>query len=377
MKFCKNCLQPDTRPGTVFTDIGLCPACSYSNSLSDVDFSHRWRLLQEIKDFGIQNKSSKYDSIIGVSGGKDSTRQAIFVKENLGMNPLLVCLSPSPHMSTQRGVNNLSNLISLGFDCVNIYPAPETWRQLMRLSFFKYTNPFKSTELALFSSVPRLAIMHQIPLVWWGENSALQLGESSVMGKDGSDGNNLKNMNTLSGGDISWMIEDGFDISKLIQYRYPSDEELERANLKITFLGFFWRDWSLINNGEYSMLRGLDIRSDKPWEMGEHVGITALDEDWTPVNQMIKYLKYGFGRTTDYINEDIRNGAISREQGIELVEKFDGTCSVKYILGFCDYIGISTETFWSHLEENAINWTLFEKIELGTYKRKFRVGAGI
>ena len=112
MKYCRKCLQPNTRPGTVFTSQNICPACNYYYNLDDVDFDKRWQYLQEIKKFGLDNKRSQYDSIIGVSGGKDSTRQAIFVKEVLGMNPLLVSLSPSPEMLSQRGANNSANLIS-------------------------------------------------------------------------------------------------------------------------------------------------------------------------------------------------------------------------------------------------------------------------
>ena len=54
--------------------------------------------------------------------------------------------------------------------------------------------------------------------------------------------------------------------------------------------------------------------------MGEYVGVTALDEDWTPWNQMLKYLKYGFGRTTDYVNEDLRRGRLTK--AIRLVKRF-------------------------------------------------------
>ena len=52
---------------------------------------------------------------------------------------------------------------------------------------------------------------------------------------------------------------------------------------------------------------------------------------------MIKYLKFGFGRISDYVNEDIRNGLISREEGIELNKKFDGSCSPEYIKSFSNY----------------------------------------
>lgn len=377
MKYCAKCLQPDTRPNTFFNSGGICPACAYHETLSQVDWEERDAELGEIIAFGKANSSSGYDCIIGVSGGKDSTRQAIFVKETLGMNPLLVCLSSPPQQLTIRGANNISNLISLGFDCVTINPAPMVWRDLMRLSFYDFGNPFKSTELALFSSVPRFAIAYQIPLIWWGENSALQLGELSVMGKTGGDGNNLRKMNTLGGGDISWILDYGFKRQEVLQYSYPPESDFDKAGIRIIFLGYYWKIWSLIDNGNFSALRGLDVRDDRPWEMGEHVGVTALDEDWTPWNQMLKYLKYGFGRTTDYVNEDIRRGRLKRDEAISLVELYDGKCADKYVESFCDFIEISVDEFWRHVDSSIVNKSLFEKVERGIYKKKFIVGVGI
>jgi N-acetyl sugar amidotransferase len=376
MNYCKECLQTDTRPGTIFTKDGVCPACNYTKSLIDVDWEYRRSELDEIVKFGMTNNRSGYDCIIGVSGGKDSTRQALFVKEQLKMNPLLVCLSPPPKQVTKRGVDNLSNLIKLGFDCISINPSPIIWKELMKLSFYKYVNPFKSTELALFSSVPRLAIAYQIPLIWWGENSALQLGEVSVMGKTGSDGNNLRKMNTLGGGDISWILENEFKKNQILQYCYPSEEEMLKSDLRITFLGYFWKDWSLIDNANYSALRGLEIRNNHPLEIGEHVGVTALDEDWTPLNQMLKYLKYGFGRTTDYVNEDIRLGRITREEGVKIVEKYDGSCSYEFIESFCAFIEISVQEFWG-VVDNVVEKKYFKRISEGKYLPLFKVGVGL
>ena len=377
MKYCSECLQPDTRPNTIFSKDGICPACAYHASLSNVHWDERKEELEEIVSFGKKHSNSGYDSIIGVSGGKDSTRQALFVKEQLGMNPLLVCLSPPPQQLTIRGADNISNLIKLGFDCVTINPAPGIWRDLMKLSFYKFGNPFKSTELALFSSVPRHANSYQIPLIWWGENSALQLGESSVMGSSGSDGNNLRKMNTLSAGDVSWILEENFSNNQILQYAYPSEAEFRKADIRIVFLGYFWKEWSLIDNGSFSALRGLDVRDDPPWEIGEYVGVTALDEDWTPWNQMLKYLKYGFGRTTDYVNEDLRRGRLTREEAIRLVKLYDGKCADKYIESFCEFIEITVDDFWQHVDTSIVNKNLFEKIGQGLYRPKFEVGVGL
>ena len=373
MIYCKECLQPDTRPNTKFDETGVCPACSYFKTLAFVDWDERKKELQSIVQFGKQNNHSGYDCIIGVSGGKDSCRQAIFVKENLGMNPLLVCLSYPPEQVTQRGVDNISNLIKLGFDCITINPAPKTWKKLMKRSFLEYSNWCKSTELALFSSVPRLAIAYQIPLIWWGENSALQLGDLGVKGKSGSDGNNLKHMNTLGGGNINWLINEEIRKHDVLQYVYPSDEEMERANLRITFLGYFWNDWSLLNNGIYAALRGLDIRDEPPQDIGDYMGITSLDEDWVTFNQMIKYYKFGFGRITDYVNEDIRNGRMSRDEGIQMLKLYDGKCSPKYIESFCEYIDISVTAFWEIVDKN-VNKKLFTKDSEGNWQPTFTIG---
>lgn len=376
MKYCVTCLQTDTRPGIRFNQHGICPACVYHTSLNSVDWDSRKKELHEIVAYGKQNRSSGYDCIIGVSGGKDSLRQSLFVRDSLGMNPLLVNLSYPPEQLTQRGADNVANMIRCGFDCVSIYPAPQLWRTLMRKGFFQFSNWAKSTELALFSSVPRLAIAYQIPLIWWGENAALQLGDLNIMGSSGSDGNNLRNMNTLGGGDVTWLLSDEIRSQDVLQYAYPEQSEMEKAKLRIVFLGYFWKDWSLRNNGMFSALRGLEVRSESPLEIGDLLGITSLDEDWVTLNQMIKYYKFGFGRITDYVNEDIRNGLMSREEAIEICEKYDGKCSERYVDSFCKYIGIDVSQFWEQVDR-TVNRDLFCRERDGKYTARFKVGYGL
>jgi N-acetyl sugar amidotransferase len=376
MKYCRKCIQPNTRPNTIFTDDGICPACNYFEKLEEVDWQERTEILLEIaKNFPKSNRHD-FDCIIGVSGGKDSVRQAVFVRDKLGLNPLLACLSYPPQQVTQRGTDNISTLINLGFDCVVSNPAPETWRKLMRYSFDKFTNWSKSTELALFSSVPQLAIQYDIPLVLWGENPGLQLGDMKTLGKTGYDGNNLRNMNTLGGGGLEWIENMYEDLGDLIPYRYPDKKEFDKARIQIVYLGWFLGDWSLVKNASYSCLDGLEIRKDKVENTGDLYGVTALDDDWVTLNQMIKYYKYGFGRVTDYVNEGIRNDDMTREEGIELVEKYDDSCSDNYIESFCDYIDITIEQFWRRVKQN-VNLDLFTISSNGKIRKKFKVGKGL
>lgn len=374
MKFCKRCLQPDTRPNTYFSPEGICPACEYFSRLQSVDWQERYEILEDLLAAFPRRPGQHFDCVIGVSGGKDSTRQALWAREKLGLKPLLACLSYPPEQVTNRGVENISNLIELGFDVVLSAPAPGTWQRLMRESFLRFTNWAKSTELALFSSVPQLAIRYGIPLILWGENPGLQLGDLKTLGRNGYDGNNLRYMNTLAGAANDWMIEAGIKAEHLVPYQYPSPEAFDKSGLQIVYLGWFLGDWSLVNNGMHSTANGLQIREDTVDKTGDLLGITSLDEDWVTLNQMIKYYKFGFGRVTDYVNEEIRLERISRDQGIDLVTRYDDACDEKYIASFCSYIGISIEQFWEQVH-SSLNRELFSIGNDGKIRRNFTVGS--
>ena len=376
MKYCKRCLQPDTRPNSKFTPEGICPACDYYERLQHVDWYERYEILMDLGKTFTRRKGQMFDCIIGVSGGKDSTRQALWIRDKLGMKPLLACLSYPPEQVTQRGVDNISNLIELGFDVVISAPAPCTWRKLMCESFKRFTNWARSTELALYGSVPQLAIRYQIPLIFWGENPGLQLGDLKTLGKTGFDGNNLRFMNTLSGGAMDWMLETGITMKELIPYQYPTPDAFDTNDLQIVYLGWFLGDWSLANNGMHACANGLIIREDTVENTGDLMGVTALDEDWVTLNQMIKYYKFGFGRVTDYVNEEIRLGRVTRDTAIELVESYDDACSPEYIESFCAYIGISVRDFWTQVH-SSLNRDLFEIDTGGKIRRKYKVGVGL
>ena len=145
-------------------------------------------------------------------------------------------------------------------------------------------------------------------------------------------------------------------------------------NIQIIYLGWFLGDWSLLNNGSISSLLGIQIRSDNPSNTGDLYSVSSLDEDWVTLNQMIKFYKYGFGRASDYVNEMIRLKTISRDEGIEIVEKYDGVCSDEYIKNFCEFIGISTSEFWECVR-SSVNTKLFD-LKDNKITKKFKVGEG-
>ena len=374
MKYCKKCLQPDTRPNEKFIN-GVCSICRYYDSVEDIDWNSRYEQLQDYlrnrKKKSVKNSFQKFDCIIGVSGGKDSTRQALWVRDKLKLNPLLWSLSYPPEQICDIGTKNISNLINLGFDLVVSSPSPKTWRDLIKESFFKFSNHMRTSELALFSSVPQAALAYKIPIIFWGE-TPMQVGDLSAVGEEGWDGNNMKNSNTLSSGH-QWMIDMGYKREKLIPYIYPDKNQFELQDLQIIYLGWYLGDWSLTNNAKYSNLNGLINRSEDYVNTGDIHGTSALDDNWQIMNQMIKYYKFGFGFVTEIICEDIQRGHIDRKSGIKWIEKYDGKCSDEYIKSFCKYIDISVDEFWWQVRKSA-NRDLFLVKNDGQIVPKFKVG---
>ncbi len=370
MKYCKSCVQPDTRPSVVFDKEGVCLACSFAEKHEQIDWKGRRKELEKIAEYGKANNVSGYDCIVAVSGGKDSTRQALYARDELGLKPLLVTCTFPPEHTTERGVHNLANLVSLGFDCVQLAPNPKVWKEFMLQSFLKYGNLYKPAEMALYASAPKVAIAYHIPVIFLGENEAIAFGAVDV-GSTSGDANKMKYCHTLQGGDPRkiGLVNKKMSEKDILPYVYPSDEEMEWAKLKIVFLGYYIKDFTRFKNAEFAVERGLELRKDPPEDFGDLYQFSALDDDFVAANQMLKYLKFGFGQVTDQVSEAIRLGMMTREEAVKLVNEFDGKCADRFIKIVCDYLEISKKKFWE-VAESYRNKDIWEKDKKGNYKIK-------
>ena len=376
MQYCKKCVTPDTRPNGHFNDEGICIPCEFSEKAHSDNYEKRFEELQKLVHKLTRNtKKSRWQCIIGVSGGKDSTRQALWAREKLGGNPLLVSVAYPPKQITEVGAHNLSNLIANGFDTLVVGPAPVMSRKLVREAFLRYCNWCKATEMALFSGVPRIAIAKGIPLIFWGENAALQVGDMGTYATSIWDANNLVNSNTLGGGNLDWFLEVAGGMSNLLMYRFPDREQFRKHRIQTIFLGPAWSDWSGEKNSRVAIANGLDFRGGDPHDTGDFLGTGMVDEDWTIVNMLLKYYKFGFSRGTEHANELIRSGLVTRDRGISIAEEYDEACADSYIESFCKYIDVSIGEFWQVVRKFS-NPAIFDLSGTRPVK-KFIVGKGL
>ena len=366
MRICKECIQPDTRPGIFFNEEGVCGACLWEHEITELNWNERESELIKILEKG-KTKNALYDCAIGVSGGKDSTFQAVTARDRFGLRCLLV--NYQPENITEVGEKNIENLKNLGFDVVTIRPNPKIMKKLIRHDFFSNLNPVKPTEFALFSSTYIIAEKFNIPLIIQGENPGLILG-TRLTGV-GTDSNALKanELQTLSSGWELYSEVDGVTKEDLTWFHYDR-KKLEEMGVVGIWLNYFIKEYSQKHNAQFSEKYGLSKRESgfDPNSIGTYNPYFALDSDLAQVNQLLKFYKFGFGQCMDHVCYDIREGDINRNEAIDLVIQYDGKCSEEYVLNFCDYIDITIDKFWDTAEK--FRGDMWIKDSEGDYKNK-------
>lgn len=374
MRYCKRCLQPDTRPNIVFDDEQICFACRYEESKAVIDWDAREAELRAIAEEAraeAKKRGNEYDCIIGVSGGKDSTFQAVYAREKLGLNPLLINCAPDE--ITEIGRKNIDNLNNLGFDIISIRLNPVVARKLARKSFFERGNIIAASEYCLWASSYIMSTKFNIPLIIQGENAALTLGAAAKQEPTGN-AFSVTQLDTLSQQGVDSFVDLSNNITEkdLYFYKIPPVEDMIAMGTKAIFLQYYVKEWSQVTNADFAVARGLTGRSGDLHDLGRYRRYTALDSDLQIPNQMIKYLKFGFGYATDEICYDIREGRFDRESGKWYVNEYDGKCGEQYIEAACRYLSITKEEFWQ-VVDRYVNRDLFEKKD-GKWVPKFTVG---
>lgn len=328
MEYCKNCLMPDTRPhNRPFNEQGWCDACQNYARRGEIDWEVRREEFFNTINRYISHDRSNWDCIVPVSGGKDSTYQ-VKVMIDLGMNPL--CVTASTCHLSDIGRLNIENLKSLGVDYIEFSPNPIARRKLNRIGLMQVGDISWPEHAAIFTVPVRVAVRFNIPLLVWGE-----CGQDEYGGPATEASKNVLDSNYLQehGGLLGLRVYDMLGMEDLAEedlnyYQYPSDEEINRVGVTGLYLGYYF-PWDGLRNAIISETQGF---STFPGIVeGSMVNYENLDNYQTGIHDYFKYLKYGFGRATDIASLHVRRGRITRNQGIEIVNKHDGRFPWTYL----------------------------------------------
>lgn len=367
INYCKKCLFPETKPDLSFDDAGICSACnSVNEKFNNIDWEQRKLEFEEIIN-NYKSNDRGYDCIIPVSGGKDSTYQAYFMKEVYGMNPLCVCFETT--YPTEIGKRNLDNISKMGIDVIHFKKDYQAYKSMVIESFKRVGDEMWPNHIGIFTIPVIFAVKFNIPLIIWGENSQQEYGgpdlrsvKSRVLNRKW-----LEEFGGLLGNRIEDMIGvNGITEKKLTPYFYPSDQEIEKVGVTGIFLGSYFF-WDAKKHLEIIVKNGFEVKKDGPVE-GTYTNYENLDEKMHGLHDYLKFVKYGFGRATDHACTDIRNGRLTRENGLKLVEKYDGKYPHQSIEAFIEYSEL-TKIEIDKIIDSFTNPLLFRQDEQGEYLR--------
>lgn len=177
-QICSNCVMDTTDSKIVFDQNGVCDYCnSYKN-----DILPHWKPNQnnedELEKISLKireaGKGKKYDCIIGLSGGTDSSYLAYIAKEKMGLRPLIYSVDTGWNLNV--AVENIEKLVkSLDLDMVTEVVNWEEMRDL-QLAFFKSQVAYQDfpQDHAIFAGLYNYAVKNNINYVLTGANNATE-----------------------------------------------------------------------------------------------------------------------------------------------------------------------------------------------------------
>jgi N-acetyl sugar amidotransferase len=360
--FCRRCVISNQRPSSTvefkhaqgekkatigFDDEGVCDACRYNEVKgAQISWEKREAALIELLDKH-RRSDGGYDVIVPGSGGKDSAYTSHVLKYKYGMNPLTVTWAP--HKYTEIGWKNFENWMHVGgLDNLLFTPNGRLHRYLTQQAFLNLLHPFQPFIVGQRIIGPLMAARFGVPLVMYGENQAEYGNNSSE--------NYIPTMDRkfFSVGDPQEMVLGGkpireilaeteFSINDFAPYIPPSAEYLEAKNVEVHYLGYYLR-WDP-QECYYYATEHTGFQANTERTEGTYSKYSSIDDRIDMFHYYTTLAKFGIGRATYDAAQEIRNGKITREEGVQLVKRYDQEFPRKYFRDFLDYISLTEEQF--------------------------------
>ncbi len=377
--FCKRCVISNQRPNSTvefknvkdeekatinFDEDEICDACRYQDSKAlNIDWDKREDALKSLCDLH-RNNNGDYDVIVPGSGGKDSAYASHVLKYKYGMNPLTVTWAP--HKYTEIGWKNFENWIHEGgLDNILFTPNGKLHRYLTKEAFTNLLHPFQPFIVGQRIIGPMMAAKFNVKLVFYGENQAEygnDVDENYTPTMDKKFFSVDDPMDIMLGGksirDI--ISETDFKLNDFKPYIPPKAEYLESKGVEVHYLGYYlpWDPQECY----YYATENTGFQSNSERTEGTYSKYSSIDDKIDMFHYLTTLVKFGIGRATYDAAQEIRNNKITREEGVQLVRKFDQEFPNKYFKDFLEYISLSESEFHNILDQFR-SPHLWEKID--------------
>ncbi|WP_438426169.1 N-acetyl sugar amidotransferase [Aquimarina macrocephali] len=360
VKFCTKCVMSNQRPTSAiefkhtkdskkttmnFDEDGVCDACRTAEIKDNIDWGMREEELVKLLDKYRKNDGS-YDCLVPGSGGKDSAYQAHVLKYKYGMNPLTVTWPPI--LYTDYGLKNWKNWLDSGFDNISFYRNGKVMKLLTKLSIENLMHPFQTFILGQKNLAPKVAARYGINLIFYGENEAeygnpLADNTSSLRDKSYYSFEKLDEI-YLAGVSVKELMEKhDVRLSDLMSFFPPTTKELEQSNVEVHYLGYYLK-WTP-QEVYYYAVENTGFKARPHRTQGTYSKYSGIDDKIDDLHFYTTFIKFGIGRATYDAAQEIRNKHITREEGVALVNRFDGEFPDRYFDEVMEYIDMKPDRF--------------------------------
>jgi N-acetyl sugar amidotransferase len=359
--YCRECVISNQRPNSAveyshtqeskkttiyFDENGVCDACRLAKKkTSEIDWARRESELRELCDRHRKTDGS-YDCIVPGSGGKDSFYASHILKTKYNMHPLTVTWAP--HIYTDWGWKNFQSWIHAGHDNYLMTPNGRVHRLLTRLSTELLFHPFQAFMFGQKSLAPKMSILFNIPLVFYGENEAEYgnaIADAESPKRDWAYFSESDQSRIFLGGVNIRDLKNhfGVDQNDLIPYLPADPGRLEKTKTEVHYLGYYLK-WHPQGCYYYAVEHG-NFQASPERTPGTYSKYNSIDDKIDDLHYFTTGIKFGIGRATYDASQEIRSGEINREEGVALVHKFDHEFPKRFEDELFQYLSLPEKEF--------------------------------
>lgn len=349
MRYCSKCVYPEISVNLNVDEKGVCSSCrtfeKFEQLTDEFWLQRKKRFEGLIDEIMADGTPDNYDCVIPVSGGKDSYYQAHVIAKEYGLKPLLVTYHGNNYLP--EGDYNRDRMRHV-FDADHMVfgPSVEVLKKLNRICFRKMGDMNWHGHCGIMTVPIIAAVRYNIPLIIWGE-TAWDISGMYEPDDFVEFSARARHEHALRGYEWYDLINDPIDsLSRkdMLWAQYPTDEEILRVGVRGMYVGNFFK-WDPNVNTKLMQDKYGWKEAEKPFER-TYRRISNLDDRYeNGIHDLLKFIKFGYGRASDHASKDIRTGYMSREEGIEMVRKYDHVVSSD-LYYWLDYVGISEDEFW-------------------------------
>lgn len=364
LKRCTKCLLPETHETIIFDEEGVCNICRQNEyKKGKIDWAKKKNELGEL----IEQYRGKYDydCIVPFSGGKDSTWTLYYLMKEFKLKPLVVRFDHG-FLRPNLNENTLRTMRNLGADFHSFTPNWKVVQKLMLQSFLEKGDFCWHCHSGIFSYPMWVAIRYNVPLIFWGEPSAEYTSYFSYEQAEEVDEKRFNRVTNLgiSAVDMAVRLGGELDERDFKPYTYPPLKELRKIGYRSVCLGSYI-PWDVKAQSKI-------IQDELGWQgdLVENVppgyNYEKIECYMQGVRDYIKYIKRGYTRPTHLASIDIRHDRLTREEGLDMISKYEGKKPPSLEI-FLEMVGLSEDEFFKIAQSHAVSpWKMnvFEQ-ELG------------